>query len=167
VNLLQTLENLRYSLSKYNIMIQRIQTVFFTIALIFAALPLSGISLFTITLGKSEIKVDAFEFNGNSLNGNHNFWILLSVVILILLLTIFSFKNRKNQIKLGWLSFVLLFVLDAWIFVSIYFNPVFAQANKRLEFGIIALFLALPFIYLGIRGVKKDQALLDSLNRLR
>jgi hypothetical protein len=148
-------------------MIQRIQTVFFTIALIFSILPFSGISLFTITLGKSEIKVDAFEFNGNGLTENHYFWILLSVASLILLLTIFSFKNRKNQIKLGWLSFVLLFVLAAWIFVSIYFDPIYAQANKELGLGIIALFLALPFVYLGIRGVKKDQALLDSLNRLR
>jgi hypothetical protein len=148
-------------------MLQRVQTIFFITALILAALPLFGISLFTITSGNSEFTVDAFELNGSDLTENHYFWILLSAEILTLLLTIFSFKNRKNQIKLGWLSFILLFVLSAWIFVSIYFNPVFAEANKQLGFGIIALFLALPFIYLGIRGVKKDQALLDSLNRLR
>ncbi len=148
-------------------MIQRIQTVFFTIALIFATLPLIGISLFTITPGNSEIKVDAFEFNGNGITENQSFWILLSVAILILLLTIFSFKNRKTQIKLAWLDFVLLLVLVIWIFVSIYFNPIFAEANKKPGFGIISLFLALPFIFFGIRGVKKDQALLDSLNRLR
>ena len=148
-------------------MLQRVQTIFFITALILAALPLFGISLFTIISGNSEFTVDAFELNGNNLTENHYFWILLSAEILTILLTIFSFKNRKNQIKLGWLSFILLFVLSAWIFVSIYFNPVFAEANKQLGFGIIALFLALPFIYLGIRGVKKDQALLDSLNRLR
>jgi hypothetical protein len=148
-------------------MIQRIQTLFFTIALILAALPLLGISLFSITLNQSEIAIDAYKVNGTLAAENHNFWILLLAGIVLILLTIFSFKNRKSQIKLAWSSFVLLFVLSAWIFVSVYFNPIFADAKKSLGFGIIALFHSLPFIYLGIRSVKKDQALIDSLNRLR
>ena len=69
-------------------MLQRVQTIFFITALILAALPLFGISLFTIISGNSEFTVDAFELNGNNLTENHYFWILLSAEILTILLTI-------------------------------------------------------------------------------
>ncbi len=148
-------------------MLQRIQTLFFTVALIFALLPLFGITLFSLNLMKEEITVDAFKVNGLQDAQGHYFWIVLSAAVLLLILTIFSFKNRKTQIKLAWASLVLLFVLTGWMLVAVFFNPIFAAAEKSLGLGSIALIVSIPCIYLGIRGVKKDQALIDSLNRLR
>jgi hypothetical protein len=148
-------------------MLQRIQTVFFTVALILVLLPIFGISLFSLILNKSEITVDAFNVQGTSFSQNHFFWIILLPIILTLLLTIFSFKKRKTQLKLAWLSLILIFILTAWMLVAVFFNPYFADAEKSIGLGFISLILSLPCIYFGIRGVKKDQALIDSLNRLR
>lgn len=148
-------------------MLQRIQTLFFATALICIALPLFGFTLFTLTTNQIEIRIDAFRVNGANYSQNHFFWLILLLTILLIVVTIFSYKNRKTQMKLGWASLIMLFVLTAWILVSIFFNPAYANTEKSIGFGFLALIIALPLIYIGIRGVKKDQALIDSLNRLR
>jgi cell division protein FtsW (lipid II flippase) len=148
-------------------MLQRIQTLFFATALICIAIPLFGFTLFTLTTNQIEISVDAFRVNGANYSQNHFFWLILVFTMLLLVGTLFSYKNRKTQMKLGWASLIMLFVLTAWIMVSIFFNPAYANTEKSIGFGFVALIVALPLIYIGIRGVKKDQALIDSLNRLR
>jgi len=148
-------------------MLQRIQTIFFTLALVCIALPLFGSALFTLINDKSEIIVDAFKVTRGPHTQNHFFWIVIVLTVLLLTITLLTYKNRKLQMKLGWTSFLLLFVLSSWIAVTIFFNPDFAKTEKSLGFGFIALIVALPLIYFGLRGVKKDQALIDSLNRLR
>lgn len=148
-------------------MFQRIQTLYFIAAVIFTLLPLFGISLFNLTLNKAQIDVDAFQVEGNLIAQRHYFWVGLVLVLSLLIFTVSTFKNRKLQMKLGWSSLILLFVLTGWIVVTVFVNPVFSSAEKSIGLGIVFLFLAMPFIYFGIRGVKKDQSLIDSLNRLR
>jgi hypothetical protein len=148
-------------------MLQRIQTLFLTIALVCVALPLFDISLFTLKNGSFEIRVDAYSVNGVNYTQKHYYWLMLVFILLFLGFTIFLYKNRKLQLKLGWASFIMLFVLIGWIIVFIFFNSDYANAEKSLGFGLLSLIIALPLIYMGIRGIKKDQSLIDSLNRLR
>ena len=155
-------------------MIQRKQTLFFLAALILVMLPLIGTSFFNYFSEQGmEYCYNAFNFKqvgSGPIVLNKGFeWMLILVISLILVLAIFSFKNRKRQIQLGWLAFVLNVLTSA----SIVFHAfVFESAHKTeaslvIEMTFFAFASAFLFILAGIQGVRKDKKLVDSLNRLR
>jgi hypothetical protein len=97
-------------------------------------------------------------------------WILQMAIIFLLMVTIFSFKNRKRQIQLGWIAFSVHLISTAWIALSTYLMT--AQTSNveesiSMEMGFFCFASAFLFIFLGIQGVRKDKALVDSLNRIR
>ena len=96
----------------------------------------------------------------------------LGFILLLAVLTVFSFQNRKQQIKLIYLLSFLLSVIVLWNLYN-YFDDVFSGIYSE---GEVCLFnmIIVPFflvgkilLYLSIRAIKKDEALIDSLNRLR
>lgn len=157
-------------------MIQRIQTIHFTVALILVAIPFIGIPLVefkadTIQANVTVFASELFVRGERTLLFTNSFWILESVISLFLLLTIFSFKQRKKQILFGWISFSLQLFTCAWmIATALYVQDEYEQLKTiTLELGIsfYAFASSFLFIFLGIRGVRKDQTLVDSFNRLR
>ncbi|GHT15187.1 membrane protein [Bacteroidia bacterium] len=87
---------------------------------------------------------------------------LIGIAILALT-AIFLFKNRKRQILLGYIILLAL-LLDYVAFFVWKFDPaVFAS-------GIVTFlipFVAGVFDFLAIRGIRKDEKLVRSLDRLR
>lgn len=155
-------------------MIQRKQTLFFLAALILVLLPLIGSSFFNYFSEEGmEYCYNAFNFKkvgSGPVTLHYGFeWMLILVISLILVLTIISYKNRKRQIQLGWLAFVLnvltsvIIVFHAFLYESAHKT----EASLAIEMTFFAFASAYLFIFLGIQGVRKDKKLVDSLNRLR
>lgn len=142
-------------------MIQRIQTVYLILAVIlmgaFMVLP-----VFSQNLLKETIDV-------KTLGATDNILALVagSLVILMDLIGIFSFKNRSLQIKTIWAAIVfnilLALILGYW----------YTQLNSNLIGKVTINFvLLLPFItlllnVLAVVAVRRDEKLVKSLDRLR
>lgn len=155
-------------------MIQRIQTLYFTIALLLVGIPLINLKFFLSESDFGKIAVTSFSdvlLKDVPTNLNSNvIWVLQVLICCLLLLTIFSFKNRKRQIQLGWLTFAIHILSSAWIVMDTFQLKNLegnASASITMEMGFFCFASAFLFIFLGIKGIRKDKALIDSLNRLR
>ncbi len=84
---------------------------------------------------------------------------------LISLVNIFNFRNRKLQIRIALLNIVLILALSAWFFQII--NGISGKTQIDLEPGVYLSLLAIIFTLLAIRGIKKDEKLIRSADRLR
>lgn len=152
-------------------MIQRIQSVYLTIGLILMAmlgwLPLgeilSGENVYTFTIaGVQNSQTQATLYSGLPLI------VFLSIIGLIQLLIIFSYKKRVRQMRMASFNIILMLGL---LFVGWYFVH---QSIKLLGSGTYAyqLPVVFPFIaavlnYLAIRAIGRDEALVRSVDRIR
>jgi len=93
------------------------------------------------------------------------FILLILLLIILSIITLFSFKNRKNQIKLlYYLIIIQVFILASMLILSyIVENPLNSFKNNHTYHHLLGLLLLL----LSLRGIKKDQRLIDSINRIR
>ena len=154
-------------------MIQRIQTLYFIIAALLVDFPFIGSDFFSIRFGTEEVEVTSFYTKNvvsQSVISTNYSWIFQVIIIFLLILTIFSFKNRKRQIQFGWFSFALHLFSTVWIALStilLTVNTSNIEEKITLEMGFFSFASAFLFIFLGIQGVRKDKALVDSINRIR
>lgn len=155
-------------------MIQRIQTIYFLIAALLVATTLFGTDLFSFDQGEYAHST-AYKFlRGSDPEGKKvDFWMLSLVQVVFALMIIFSFKMRHRQIFLGWILLLLNILSSIWIVLGANVHSVECtkcdEPATNLAYGI-AFFLhaaAFIFVFLGIRGVRKDKKTIDSLNRLR
>jgi glycopeptide antibiotics resistance protein len=153
-------------------MIQRIQTVYLSLALLSLALMFA----FKIAIFKDEANEWFFSVYGlqpsNSV-ADGLIWFppfILNVVLIILLLVIITmFKNRKMQLMLGRLSYLLIL----GYFVLLYFwtdgiaDVLIPGGKVAYSVGVYFPVAALAFVFLANRAIKKDEELVKSLDRLR
>ena len=94
---------------------------------------------------------------------------LLSSVLILLIIfsivTLLSFKKRKTQIKLTYFLIMtqLLFMILISILAYMEVNSLIFLENYQTILFVIGLLLLL----LCLRGIKKDQNLIDSIDRIR
>lgn len=154
-------------------MIQRIQTLYFIGALLLVALPLFLSHFFEISVGSDVFQVTSFHTKNvvtQKITSTNYSWIFQMVIIFLLMVTIFSFKNRKRQIQVGWIALVIHLLTIAWILFSTFLMTAETsnvEESISMEMGFFCFASAFLFIFLGIQGVRKDKALVDSLNRIR
>jgi len=134
------------------LMIQRIQSLY----LIFY------ISIKIFLLYISFIKKSLFNF---FIEGIDLFLIELVMLLIISVLLLFSFKNRKNQIKL--LYFLILNQLIVLTAISILAFKKDTTIVFLLNYETFLYLLGFALLLLSFRGVKKDQKLIDSIDRIR
>ena len=84
---------------------------------------------------------------------------IFSVVILL------NYKNRKTQIKLLFLTILIqLIILMSIIILA-------CKASNSIKYLLnqetILYLLGLVFLFLSLRGINKDQKLIDSIDRIR
>lgn len=93
--------------------------------------------------------------------------ILMIICLLITIVTIFLFKKRMLQIRLSVFNIILLLGLQGLMY---YF---FRVAEKTLSgSGTFSLLFVFPFVtailvFLALRAISRDEALVRSLDRLR
>ena len=140
-------------------MIQRQQTLWLLLATAAAILSF----MFPFVTGIEMVDKTAMEKPAEIVAGSNFFVLLLTIAsAAISTITIFLFKNRKQQL---WLC--LLGIIIAVGIIALYI----IQMNK-LTHSTIALFAVLPFTILAgyllaFRNIRKDEKLIKSLDKLR
>ena len=146
-------------------MIQRIQTIYLAIAIICIGLAL------IFPFGT----YDGIEFNVfgvNKISVINSYPLIYNVIasIILSLLAIFTFKNRKRQQLYNKVNFVILLILLVGIFIG--FNNLkssldIAKENISYGIGMFLPIVALVAIIMAYRAIKKDEDLIKSMDRIR
>lgn len=140
-------------------MIQRIQTLWFLVAI----LVLSATFFFDIYQQTGVANIPNLSL-GNDIIGI----ILIVVSMVISLYTIFLFKNRKKQITFSWLSIIMSLVSFAYLYIACeHYMENNGIMNGHYWIGLFMPLLSVVFLFMGMMGIKKDQKLIKSLDRLR
>ena len=145
-------------------MIQRIQSLW----LFLAALANAG--LFFFDQYHADVTVNGAAAVHSIKVNDHFPSLLLALVITILpFAAIFMFGNRKRQRTMALLSmvFTLGFLALTLMRVGNFNNGSSAPANGSYWIGSILPIISVIFLILAIRGIRKDEKLIKSLDRLR
>jgi hypothetical protein len=151
-------------------MIQRIQTVYLIIV--------AGIMLATLflPLGYIIVGLDVQLFN---VFGIHSMaqpreliipWTLYYLpvcTVFFAILTLFFYKKRKLQINLCYLTLFSILLFYVFLFMYTYVPGERYALNITFVVGVVLPLVASVFGILAIRGIKKDEKLVRSLDRLR
>ena len=137
-------------------MIQRIQTVYLLIALvILGALPYV-FPLFTMSDGKE------FRFMSDSF-----YTVLFGLSTTLTLISILYFKKRQHQFVLNRLTIILnLILLGLFVYRSLNLSGETVQVSEKGT-GMFLPIVAIVFLALANRAIKKDEDLVKSADRLR
>ena len=97
---------------------------------------------------------------------------LIAVSFSILMLV--NFKNRSRQLRFGKLLYLLVFFTISYMTVESYNMKLLLDDQENVEVlkqiyhvGFYLLISSVPILFLANRGVKKDDDLIKSLDRLR
>ena len=131
-------------------MIQRIQSIYLVIA--------------TIAIFLIAFKVPIYTLNGRLFMAQDDtkMFILTIVGALFSLFCLFMFKNRKFQMKLIRLTILIQMIIGVRLFMV--FNKFEVVLNTTMLFLVTFTLIALIMAY---RGVKKDEDLVRSVDRIR
>jgi hypothetical protein len=153
-------------------MIQRIQTIYLFLAtlvifLIFrfplAEILIQGLiytfkyrGIYEITADKTELIIQALPLA-----------VLYGLVLLVSFINIFLFKKRTLQMRLSVLNILLL--IGSYALAYYYIYAAFKGMDTVINPGISAVFplIAAILTYLAFRGIRKDEKLVRSLDRIR
>ncbi|MDU1890888.1 MAG: DUF4293 domain-containing protein [Dysgonomonas sp.] len=150
-------------------MIQRIQSIFLLLVFILMAL-----TAFSPLLMLADASGTLFSFTSLAIlvkNTQLHTWGVVSMAglsALTALINIFFYNKRKAQIKLGWVTTILiiLFYVTVFVYFSSYASK-FGFTISSVQYGIILPVIALIFNILAIQRIKKDEKLVRSLDRIR
>ncbi|WP_027420900.1 DUF4293 domain-containing protein [Crocinitomix catalasitica] len=166
-------------------MLQRIQTIYLLLAFICMALllvfPIFSIEIFVPELESTKLAV--FGANGieseETVAGLFPFYGVIISLALFSLMGLLFYKNRKRQLMMTRISLVLhlLVVVAIYLFYYLgkpyvveYLSNLDAQnitVTFFMEIGFFLLIPTIPLLILAIRGIKRDENLIKSLDRLR
>ncbi|TDS14628.1 DUF4293 domain-containing protein [Sphingobacterium paludis] len=157
-------------------MIQRIQTLW----LLAASITLLGLFVFPyvsfidlVGLGKQIFVTGTYSSLNNEMSRENSSIlqaIFAGIVAAFPLLTIFLFRNRKKQLLFVGIAIALIVLLGIWMFFSA--SSVLDTISQRLQAGNIGVaFFLLPiaiiFLSMAIGGIRRDEKLIKSADRLR
>lgn len=159
-------------------MIQRIQTVYYLVALIALIVPMFGMDIFSFSNADMIQHVSLFGSELRELKPGSKQLLLPDwpvywgnvLVLVFLFLTIVSYKRLKMQHALGRATILLYVIVLVGLMLLGYFYSqwlLIFRSSLSVGIGFYILLIGLVFVWLGNRGVRKDRKLLDSLNRLR
>jgi len=135
-------------------MIQRIQTIYLLVVAI-----LAGLGIYSPLWVKNKLFV---------VKGFDNIYILslFASVIVLSVLSIFLYNNRKLQFVLGRFNILINIIL---LGVFGYYTQTLSGETlvSEKEIGLVIPFVSIVFLYLANTAIKKDEDLVKSVDRLR
>jgi len=96
--------------------------------------------------------------------------IATTIIALLPLIIIFFYKNRKKQLKLIFLNALLVVILSTWLFMVSKDNLLNSSHNftiTNIGIGTLLIPLDVIFLLLAAQGIRKDEKLVRSADRLR
>jgi len=141
-------------------MIQRIQTLHLLFVVIFTLIALF-LPPFIVYMSEG-----ASEYHYSDLNYMD---ILIWAILALSLIAVFLYKNRKLQLKLVKVAVIFTLAWVIWLAVEVLqiLNSIPEDAEFRPDVSILLSVLALFALLLAIKGIKKDERLVRSADRLR
>ncbi len=100
-----------------------------------------------------------------------NFWVggFIIIACIVAAMSIFSFRNRLTQIKLGTLNSLFTSLLVIYYLYEIFYNIDYVDIKDKISFLIsfYLIFLAIFFNFLANRFIRKDELLVRESERIR
>ena len=93
--------------------------------------------------------------------------ILLGLCYLLSVVTIFLYKRRMLQIRLSVFNIILLIGLQGIMFYYIKFAKSFLDATASYKLFFVFPLVSAILVFLALRAIARDEALVRSLDRLR
>ncbi|MGB5821130.1 MAG: DUF4293 domain-containing protein [Saonia sp.] len=136
-------------------MIQRIQTLYLLVVAF-----LGGVLPFLLNLWSDTNGAKVFAASEMIVS------IVYYVSVVLAIVTIFLFKNRKNQFVMNRLNMILnLFLLGFFVYRSLNLSGENTISEKGI--GMLIPVFSIVFLVLANRAIKKDEDLVKSVDRLR
>lgn len=154
-------------------MIQRIQTVFLLIATMLLIFVVSfPIAEFVRNTDQAIFELGFKGLIEESADGTIEFYtlplsILIALCLAITVFTIFLYKKRIFQIRLSVANIVLLIGLQGLMYYYVRAAQLALPASVSYKLFFIFPLVAAILVFLALRGVARDEALIRSLDRLR
>ena len=157
-------------------MLQRIQTIFLALVVIlgivFSFIPVLGFIGYETEYVMNAYKTVAVDDVTTIVSKNMGVGVMQGFIFLVALLTIFMYKNRSLQMKLGKLNILLiaLQITAIVMYSDVAKTAIGPNANDVMvafKFGSIIPVINLILTYLAIHFIKKDDKLVRSADRLR
>jgi hypothetical protein len=145
-------------------MIQRIQSIYLLIVFLLTAL-LFFIPLYTNITTNAENGTHEFQYT--SCTSNLIYLVMNSVSGILTIITILQYKNRVLQVRLCNLNMFVTCILTGTIFYFADHSNDALVSKVRYEFGTYIPLFQLLLIFLAMRAIRKDEALVRSADRLR
>ena len=135
-------------------MIQRVQSIYLALVVICVIL----------YLNMAFIVVDGIGFSAVE---NISLSIVSAITGLMAVVCIFLFKKRKLQLNICWAGIVSSTITTTLSLLEFYNHMANTTVSKHFSFGIAFPFLMIVFFVLAYNGIKKDDQLVKSMDRLR
>lgn len=156
-------------------MIQRIQTVYLGIVAILLALPVVlEVSLASLTIEEGVYNLSPVTVSwisdgvSDTVFGSYSIAAAFGLSLFLTIYAILQFKNRKFQMRLIQLAMLLQPIIGAIVFVYADKMAELSEGASVSYSPVIAVLLVNVLLYfLALQGVKKDDALVRSADRLR
>lgn len=148
-------------------MIQRIQSIW----LLLAALVMAGMFYFDVyhfaAAAPDPVTQGMYNKVAN-INNNYLAMVLSGLSVILSLVSIFMFKNRKRQIGLVWINILLTIGLLIWLAIGLTnFKESYPDVKGTLWVGMFIPTVTVFLLFFALRGLRKDEKLIKSLDRLR
>ncbi len=156
-------------------MIQRIQSLFLFLAIVTMTLtyafPLAYFYGANANLGLHACRLDFFDPTPGIVFSPYFILPIMAlgaIIIILLITSLFSFKNRKRQLRLNRISiFLVLVFLAGFFFGYVHYLEEATKAIADYQIGSIMPLITFILIMLANRGISKDEKLIRSMDRLR
>ena len=151
-------------------MIQRKQTIFLILSIIlFVLFFLTPFATFKVG---TEVRCDVFIFGIQNLNVFNYMFVILQILttllVSLMLVTIFMYKKRPLQIRLCAFAFLLnVFIVGGMFLTTSKISRMFENTTIEYLLGTYIPLITLLFLMMAQRAIRKDHAKVNSLNRLR
>ncbi|WP_298225045.1 DUF4293 domain-containing protein [Flavobacterium sp.] len=137
-------------------MIQRIQTVYLALAFLVTGVLPFVFPLWTLSDAKAEFFM-----------GNQFYSVLFGLSTSLSLLSILFYKKRQHQFVLGRLNIILnLILLGLFVYRSLNLSGEAVTVSEK-GIGMFLPIIAIVFLVLANKAIKKDEDLVKSVDRLR
>jgi len=154
-------------------MLQRIQTIYLLLVIVCMILSLF-IPFCSFLNNEIEITLGAYGLSKlpeelSSVSTRFPYYLGIFLVIGLSVYMISMYKNRKKQLFIGRINYLLILITIVLIMLDIDHvrEQLDSSENIQHRIGAFLPVAALPFVFLANRGIKKDEDLVKSLDRLR
>ncbi len=158
-------------------MIQRVQTLYLSMAFILLVIVATGVTFFSYVADGVRYSFDAFgithaNVETGELIGHTDTFAFIGIITLGLMCvaTVLSYKALDRQLKTGRILFFLYFLAVIGVVLASIMGDKFLGVEagvREMGLGFVLFIAGFPFTFLANLGIKRDKRVLDSLDRLR